>query len=139
MLDEDLGSRGTFYAIIKFGGGVLRRLAGRRCLMDAIILSAFFRLETLFMWFFTAQAPYEWGWRMHPMWGWGWGVGMMGMMLLFWGVAIFAGVTGIRWFVNQTKQTKQPRADPAMEILRERFARGEIEKDEFEAKKKELS
>jgi putative membrane protein len=76
---------------------------------------------------------------MHPMWGWGWGIGMMGMMLLFWGVVIFAGVAGIRWFVNQTKQTKQPRADSAMEILRERFARGEIEKDEFEAKKRELS
>ena len=104
--------------------------------MVAIILSTFFTLETLFMRFFTAQAPYEWGWRMHPMWGWGWGLGMMGMMLLFWGVAIFAGVTGIRWFISQTKQ---PRADSAMEILRERFARGEIEKDEFEAKKKELS
>ena len=40
------------------------------------------------------------------------------------------------WFIGQSKQ---PRGDSAMEILRERFARGEIEKDEFEAKKKELS
>jgi putative membrane protein len=104
--------------------------------MNTIIFSTLFSLENFFMWFLTAQAPYEWGWRMHPMWGWGWGIGMMGMMLLFWGVAIFAGVTGIRWFINQTKR---PRADSAMEILRERFARGEIEKDEFEAKKKELS
>ena len=46
---------------------------------------------------------YEWGWRMHPMWGWGWGVGMMAMMLLFWGVVIFAGVAGIRWFIGQSK------------------------------------
>lgn len=104
--------------------------------MNMIIFSTLFTLENFFKWFFTAQAPYEWGWRMHPMWGWGWGIGMMGMMLLFWGVAIFAGVTGIRWFINQTKQ---PRVDSAIEILRERFARGEIEKDEFEAKKKELS
>jgi putative membrane protein len=107
--------------------------------MNAWILSSFFSLENFVMGFLTTQAPYEWGWRIHPMWGWGWGIGMMGMMLLFWGVVIFAGVTGIRWFVNQTKQTKQPRTDSAMEILRERFARGEIEKDEFEAKKKELS
>ena len=104
--------------------------------MNASILSTFFSLENFGMWFLTAQAPYEWGWRMHPMWGWGWGVGMIGMMLLFWGVVIFAGVTGIRWFIGQTKQ---PRADSAMAILRERFARGEIEKAEFEAKKKELS
>ena len=104
--------------------------------MNTGILSTFFSLENVVMWFLTAQAPYEWGWRMHPMWGWGWGFGMMGMMLLFWGVVIFAGVVGIRWLIGQTKQ---PRGDSAMEILRERFARGEIEKDEFEAKKKELS
>jgi putative membrane protein len=104
--------------------------------MNVSILSTFFSLENFVMWFLTAQAPYEWGWRMHPMWGWGWGFGMIGMMLLFWGVVIFAGVTGIRWLIGQAKQ---PRADSAMEILRDRFARGEIEKDEFEAKKKELS
>jgi putative membrane protein len=104
--------------------------------MNTSILSTFFSLENFVMWFLTAQAPYEWGWRMHPMWGWGWGIGMMGMMLLFWGVVIFTGVAGIRWFIGQTKQ---PRADSAMDILRERFARGEIEKDQFEAKKKELS
>ena len=68
--------------------------------------------------------------------GLGWGVGMMAMMLLFWGVMIFAGVAGIRWFIGQRKL---PRADRALEILRERFARGEIDKDEFETKKRELS
>ena len=104
--------------------------------MNTGILSTFFSLENVVMWVLTAQAPDEWGWRMHPMGGWGWGFGMMGMMLLFWGVVIFAGVVGIRWLIGQTKQ---PRGDSAMEILRERFARGEIEKDEFEAKKKELS
>ena len=104
--------------------------------MNTTVLLTFFSLEDVVMWFLTAQAPYEWGWRMHPLWGWGWGIGMMGMMLLFWGVVIFAGVAGIRWFIGQSKQ---PRADSAMEILRDRFARGEIEKDEFEAKKKALS
>ena len=103
--------------------------------MNASLSSTFFSLENLVTWFLTAQAPYEWSWRMHPIWG----IGMMGMMLLFWGIVMIAGVAGIRWFVNQTKQTKQPRGDSAMDILRERFARGEIEKDEFEAKKKELS
>ena len=107
--------------------------------MNASELSVYLRLDDFIMSLLAVQAPYEWGWRMHPMWGWGWGIGMMGMMLLFWGVVIFAGVAGIRWLVNQTKQSKQPRGDSAMEILRERFARGEIEKDEFEAKKKELS
>ena len=104
--------------------------------MSTDILSTVVNLGDSFIQFLSSQTPYGWEWRMHPMWGWGWGIGMMTMMLLFWGVVIFAGVTGIRWFTNQTKQ---PRADSAMAILRERFARGEIEKDEFEAKKKELS
>ena len=104
--------------------------------MSTDILSTIVNLGGFFMQFLLVQAPYGWEWRMHPMWSWGWGFGMIGMMLLFWAVVIFAGVTGIRWFIGQTKQ---PRGDSAMEILRERFARGEIEKEEFEAKKKELS
>ena len=99
-------------------------------------LAIILRLEDFLLSLLTAQGPYDWGWRMHPMWGWGWGVGMMAMMLLFWGVMLVAGIAGIRWFIGQSKT---PRADAAMEILRERFARGEIDKDEFETKKRELS
>jgi len=104
--------------------------------MSTEILSTTVNLGDFFMQFLSVQSPYGWEWRMHPMWSWGWGVVMMAMMLLFAGMVIFAGVTGIRWFVGQTKQR---RGDSAMEILRERFARGEIEKDEFEAKTKDLS
>ena len=101
-----------------------------------MLTSGLASLNNLFLSLLTVQGPYEWGWRMHPMWGWGWGIGMMTMMLLFWGVMIFAGVVGIRWFIGQSKA---PRADSALAILRERFARGEIDKDEFESKKRELS
>jgi putative membrane protein len=82
----------------------------------------------------TAQAPYDWGWRMHPMWGWG--VGMMFVMCIFWAFVIVALIVGIRWFMGQGPRT---RADSALEILRQRYARGEIEKDEFDAKRKTLS
>ena len=79
--------------------------------------------------------PYDWGWGSHPMmWG-AWGFGMMIMMLLFWALIIVAVVLGIRWLLGQGKET---RGDPALEILRQRYARGEINKDEFEAKKKDL-
>lgn len=104
--------------------------------MDAIKLATALGFDDFVLSFLTLQGPYEWGWRMHPMWGWGWGIGMMAMMLLFWGLVIFAGVAGIRWFIGQSKP---PRADSAMEILRQRFARGEIDKDEFDNKKRELS
>ena len=80
--------------------------------------------------------PYDWGWGGHPMmWG-AWGFGMMIMMILFWGLIIVAVVVGIRWLLGQGKET---RSDSALEILRQRYARGEINKEEFEAKKKDLS
>ena len=77
---------------------------------------------------------YEWHWEMHPMW-WGWGIGMMAMMFLFWVIIIIGLIVGIRWLFGKSKEPKQ---DSAIEILRQRYARGEINKDEFEAKKKDL-
>jgi putative membrane protein len=78
---------------------------------------------------------YEWHWEMHPMWWWGWGLGLMAMMLLFWALVIVGLIVGIRWLLDRGKERK---SDPAIEILRQRYARGEINKDEFEAKKKDL-
>ena len=77
---------------------------------------------------------YEWSWEMHPMW-WGWGLGMFFMMLLFWGLIIVGLVLGIRWLISQGKES---RSDSALEILRQRYARGEIDKEEFETKKRDL-
>ena len=77
---------------------------------------------------------YEWHWEMHPMW-WGWGIGMMAMMFLFWALVIVGLIVGIRWLLGQGKAT---RSDSALEILRQRYARGEINKEEFESKKKDL-
>ncbi len=83
------------------------------------------------------EHPYDF-WMMHPMWGvWGaWGIGMMLMMLLFWGLVIVAIVLGVRWLVTQGRET---RSDTALDILRQRYARGEIDKEEFEARKRDLS
>jgi putative membrane protein len=61
---------------------------------------------------------------------------MMLMMLLFWGLIIVGLVLGIRWLLGQGKES---RSDSALEILRQRYARGEINREEFEAKKKDLA
>ena len=81
------------------------------------------------------ERVYDWG--MHPMWGlWGaWGIGMMLFMLLFWGLVIVGVVLGIRWLLSQGKES---RSDSALEILRQRYARGEINKEEFETRKRDL-
>ena len=78
---------------------------------------------------------YEWHWEMHPMWWWGWGLGMMAMMFLFWALVIIGLIVGIRWLLGRGRDE---RPDTALEILRQRYARGEINKEEFEAKKKDL-
>ena len=78
---------------------------------------------------------YEWHWEMHPMWWWGWGLGMMSMMLLFWALVIIGLIIGIRSLLGKGREE---RSDSAVRILRERYARGEINKEEFEARKKDL-
>ncbi len=80
------------------------------------------------------QRPYE-CWGMHYMWG-PRGIGMMLMMLVFWGLVIVALVLGIRWLITQGRE---PRADSLLEILKKRYARGEIDNEEYEAKKREIS
>ena len=79
---------------------------------------------------------YEWHWEMHPMWWWGWGLGIMAMMFLFWLLVITGFIIGLRWLLGKGKQEKD---DAALKILRERYARGEITKEEFEEKKKDLA
>jgi putative membrane protein len=88
--------------------------------------------------FAFAQERPDWGWGMHPMWwmGGAWGIGMMFMMFLFWILVIVGLVFAVRWLVSEGKER---RSDSALEILRQRYARGEINKEEFEAKKKDLS
>ena len=81
------------------------------------------------------ERAYEWGWGMHPMWWGAWGLGMMLMVLLFWVLVIVGLVVGIRWLVGQGRES---RSDAALQILRERYATGEINKEEFEARKRDL-
>lgn len=76
------------------------------------------------------------GWYGDGNWGWaGWLV-MTLMMVAFWGlvvwglVAIFRGTTGS----EGDRSTEGGRRDP-LKILDERFARGEIDADEYRSRK----
>ena len=48
------------------------------------------------------------------------------LMLLFWVLVIGGVVLGIRWLATQGRES---RSDTALEILRQRYARGEINKE----------
>jgi putative membrane protein len=58
----------------------------------------------------------------------------MVMMLLFWGVVI----AGLVLAVRALRRPDGAAGDRALDILRERYARGEIDKQEFEARKRDL-
>ncbi|RJP77652.1 MAG: SHOCT domain-containing protein [Candidatus Zixiibacteriota bacterium] len=71
------------------------------------------------------------------MMGWGWGGGWV-MMLIWWAIIIGGLVLLIRWLISSRSQTSQSSRDTALDILRERYARGDINREEFEEKKKDL-
>jgi putative membrane protein len=75
--------------------------------------------------------------------GWGWGHTIYGpiMMILVWGSIIFLVVLAFRWLGAGSFQPPGPQQSHrwALGILQERFARGEIDKDEFEERKDLLS
>ncbi|MBI2492231.1 MAG: SHOCT domain-containing protein [Candidatus Rokubacteria bacterium] len=75
------------------------------------------------------------------MMGWGGGPGLAGglLMLLFWGVLIVAAVVGVRWLWDQSRPAAgHGREESSLEILKRRYARGEIGREEFELKKRDL-
>ena len=77
-----------------------------------------------------------WGGRNYGygmMGGYGWG-GLMGLgMVVFWGLVIWGVVALARGNAGSTQ------ADSPHEILKKRYARGEINKAEYEEKKKDLT
>ncbi|MHC4183862.1 MAG: SHOCT domain-containing protein [Planctomycetota bacterium] len=70
-------------------------------------------------------------------WGHGFGWFMPIMFFAFWITFIVGVVYLIRWFTASAR-SKEETAESAMDILKKRYARGEIGKEEFEEKQKDL-
>ena len=86
------------------------------------------------------------GWRTNS---WGMmGPGMMGSygfgwfmpvgMIIFWGLIIWGIVTLVRYIISSSGNSATIHSRSAIEILKNRYAHGEISKEEFEEKKKDL-
>ena len=67
---------------------------------------------------------------------WGGGFGMLGglMMIVFWGVIIALIFFAVRWFSEKGRAS----GSSAHDILRDRFARGEIDEEEYRKRKAAL-
>lgn len=71
--------------------------------------------------------------------GGGWGMGFGGpFMLLFWVLVIVGVVVLVKWIAGQSSSGRDARGKTALEILQERYARGEIDREEYEQKKRDL-
>ncbi len=70
-------------------------------------------------------------------WGAGQWVAMSMMMVVFWGLIVVAVVSLVRWNRGEAHASVARRENDAMRILDERFARGEIDADEY-AHRREL-
>jgi putative membrane protein len=92
-----------------------------------------------------AQAPSEpCGYGPHMMWGGGWYGMVLGplLMLLMFAAAIATLVVLVRWLGGPSHglstHLAPPPARTPLDILKERFARGEIDKDEYEERRRVL-
>jgi len=68
---------------------------------------------------------------------WGGGFGIFGglTMLVFWGLVIGLIVFAVRGFSNRPDS---PAGQNALDVLKERYARGEIDEEEYERRKTKL-
>jgi putative membrane protein len=108
-------------------------------------LKIFICLAAIFMFNKDALAQYRdyYGWGMGPgMMGWGI-MGWFGpiFMVMFWVLLIVLAVLLIRWLLSSghAGNRNYVQNESAMEILKKRYARGEIDKEEFETKERDLS
>ena len=81
---------------------------------------------------------YAGGYYGHPMmWDEGFGFFGVGMMVIFWGIIIFLVVLALRWLSERGTGQKNGTSS-ALDILKERLAKGEIDPEEYQARRKAL-
>jgi len=83
--------------------------------------------------------------------GFGMGLGVFSVVaflavIVFWGLIITALVLGVRWLIRADRRSQTPLAPPAppaaetpLQVLQHRYAKGEIDEEEFERRRKTLT
>lgn len=71
----------------------------------------------------------------------GFGMGFWPFGLLLWGAFILFGIWVVKMILDRDRQQSSPNTSPsnqALEILEQRYARGEISRDEYEQIRQDL-
>lgn len=78
-------------------------------------------------------------WNWGEFCGWGMGFGFL-FMILFWALVVLGIVALVRWLMTDRAQDRRslPRDKTPLEIVQERYARGEIDREEYEQKRRDL-
>ena len=69
--------------------------------------------------------------------GWGMGFGWI-FMVLFWTLIILGIIAIVKWLSGGSVGNAGSPQKTALDILKERYARGEIEQEEYQTKKNDL-
>lgn len=69
---------------------------------------------------------------------WWWEFGLL-HMLLYWGVVILVFTVLIKWLFGLSTRSTERTTGSALDILKARYARGEIQKAEYDEKKRDLA
>ena len=98
------------------------------------LLTAALALPALLGWAFAWGSDGPW-----MMWGFGWMWFMPLFMVAFWGLAIWAVVALVQGLSPPGgPDSGRGRKDSALEILRQRYARGKISREEYQEMKGDL-
>ena len=107
-------------------------------------LAGFFTVSLFAPWNIAlAQGGRYDGWHMGSGMMGGWGMGWFGgiFMIVFWILILGGLVFLVKWLIQSTRrgQSTGSTGNRALEILKERYARGEVDKSEFEEMKIDLA
>lgn len=113
------------------------RSVAARALVTAFVLASASALAQ------TPAGPQNYRYGPGMMWGSGWGLFFGPLFMVFWllivigAVALAARWFGASWHAGQPPPHVPPSRTP-LDILKERYARGEIDKEEFEERRRVL-
>lgn len=67
--------------------------------------------------------------------GWGW---LMPIFMIFFLILVIWAIVALASGATLSRADSSPRIESALEVLKKRYARGEVSKDEYEEKKRDL-